>query len=189
MTASRCEQSGKPGRSMAAVLFAVCGTTRLVAAVQCGGCRMQQYSLQSSAYTSSIPIRDYRPTWLQARALFAYDATGETELSMREGDVISVLKVQCCKDQTDSAISTHTRLRQYNEGFVSSHFGPQRRAACVGARECAECRSPIALCTVGQTKLNCREGIGTPDWAGAARLRTAVLTRYTGTTCWSGVPR
>ena len=66
---------------------------------------MQQYSLQSSAYTSSIP-RDYRPTWLQARALFAYDATGETELSMREGDVISVLKVQCCKDQTDSAIAT-----------------------------------------------------------------------------------
>ena len=88
---------------MAAVLFAVCGTTRLVAAVQCGGCRMQQYSLQSSAYTCSIP-RDYRPTWLQARALFAYDATGETELSMKKGDVISVLKVHCCKDQTHSAL-------------------------------------------------------------------------------------
>ena len=33
------------------------------------------------------------PKARQARALFAYDATGETELSMREGDVISVLKV------------------------------------------------------------------------------------------------
>jgi hypothetical protein len=90
---------------------------------------MQQYSLQSSAYTCSIP-RDYRPTWLQARALFAYDATGETELSMREGDVISVLKVQCGKDQTDSAMSSHTRLRQYNEGFVFALRATALRCVC-----------------------------------------------------------